>query len=89
MWKLFVVIGAALVAVAATIFSVDQYEKRQMEQIRFRNALESLESRLASKETELHELVSRLGEKNEQVRVLSQELHRLREEVSLARRMVV
>jgi predicted transcriptional regulator len=86
MWKIFAVIGSALVALATTIFGVDQYQKRQEERARFRAELQRLEELLASKETALTELSARLGEKNDQVRTLAAEVQQLRAELAEARK---
>jgi chromosome segregation ATPase len=88
MWKIVAVIASGLVALATAIFGVDQYQKRQRDQARFRAELQRLDGRLSSKEAELADLSARLGKKNNQVRTLAAEVRQLRAEVAGARRRV-
>jgi capsule polysaccharide export protein KpsE/RkpR len=48
--------------------------------------LEQLEKALSEKEVELAALRARLGEKNDQVRILAEEVQRLRREIEAMRR---
>lgn len=88
MWKIVAVIASGLVALATAIFGVDQHQKRQRDQARFRAELQRLDGRLSSKEAELADLSARLGKKNNQVRTLAAEVRQLRAEVAGARRRV-
>ena len=60
----------------------DQHEKRKSEQAAHRAELQKLQAALARNETELAAVRSRLGEKNEQVRILAAEVLRLRARLS-------
>jgi uncharacterized protein involved in exopolysaccharide biosynthesis len=70
--------------IAAFLYAVHQHQKRVHEQARFRECLNRLRAQLASKEDELASLRERLGEKNEQVLLLADEIDRLRAQASSA-----
>lgn len=81
MWKIVAGIIVGLIGVGGAAFGVDQQQKRKKEQASFRAQLQTLNARLSGKEAELAELCARLGEKNEQVRVLAEEVQHLRREI--------
>jgi chromosome segregation ATPase len=64
--------------IAAFLYAVHQHQERVHEQARFRQCLNQLWAQLASKEDELASLRERLGEKNEQVHLLADEIDCLR-----------
>jgi peptidoglycan hydrolase CwlO-like protein len=84
-WAIIAGIGA-LLGIGGTAVAYDQYEKRKGEEAGFRNSLNELEAKLKAKESEFAELKARLGEKNRQVRELSEEIARLRAEIETKKR---
>ena len=72
------------ITIAVFLYAFKQHQKRVHEQASFRECLNRLRAQLASKENELVSLRGRLGEKNEQVRLLADEIDRLRAEASSA-----
>jgi predicted nucleic acid-binding Zn-ribbon protein len=77
---------AALFGIGGGAYGYDQHKKRKAEQERFRREVSILEQRIATKEQEYAALFARLGEKNNQVRSLADEIRHLREELAAARR---
>ena len=73
---------AALVAGAAIADDVDQRNKRAEEQQRFRREIARLSTTIAELERAHATLSSRLGEKDQQVRALAEEVLRLRAELA-------
>lgn len=71
---------ATLVAGAAIADDVDQRNKRAEEQQRFRREIARLSARIAELERAHATLSSLLGEKNQQVRAMAEEILRLRAE---------
>jgi uncharacterized protein involved in exopolysaccharide biosynthesis len=70
------------VAIAVFLFALQQHQKRVREHARFRECLSRLKAQMTSKEIELASLRERLGEKNAQVRLLADEIDRLRAEAT-------
>lgn len=87
MWRILGVIGA-LLGIGGTTYGVDQHKKRKQEQTANRSRLRQIEAELASKEQLLASLESSLGEKNQQVHILTSEVVRLRNEVDRLRSML-
>lgn len=74
-----------LAAVGGIVIADDQHTKRKKEEAYFRAALTQLQETLARREAELAALQVQLGPKNEQVRVLAQEVERLRGQLNALR----
>lgn len=77
---------ATLFGIGGGAYGYDQHRKRKAEQERFRREVANLEQRLATQEHDYAVLFARLGEKNNQVRVLADELRHTQEELAAARR---
>lgn len=73
---------ATLVAGAAIADDVDQRNKRAEAQQRFRREIARLSARIAELERAHATLSSLLGEKNQQVRAMAEEILRLRAELA-------
>lgn len=73
---------ASLVAGAAIADDVDQRNKRTEEQLRFRREIARLSARIAELERTHANWTSQLGEKNQQVRALAEEIFRLDAELA-------
>lgn len=67
-----------LLGIGGIALAVDQQTKRQREQEMFRQKMQALRAELDQKEARLTALEGLLGPKNEQVRILAQEVLRLR-----------
>jgi capsule polysaccharide export protein KpsE/RkpR len=74
------------VGIGGVAYGVDQKNKREQERENFRSQLDRLEKDLSAKESELAQLRSRLGEKNDQVRTLAAEIERLRQNIASMRK---
>lgn len=83
-------IGTAGLAsgVAGLAYGVNQNRERCREQRWYHSRLAQIEAELASKEQKFASLDARMGDKNEQVRILAAENTRLRQEAALTRRSV-
>ena len=75
MWKL---VTGILVGTGGILLALDQQDKREKEQARFRSQLDLHEARSSALGIQLTELETRFGEKNRQVRTLSEMVERLR-----------
>lgn len=77
--------SCGLLGAAGVAFGVDQHVKRRQEQEANHAHLQGLEEEFASKEAELASLISKLGAKNDQVRILAAEIEMRREQASALR----
>jgi capsule polysaccharide export protein KpsE/RkpR len=77
-----------LLGIGGLAYGIDQHEKLRKEQFDNRMRLHRLESKLATKEAELAQLISKLGEKNHQVQTLASEVKRLRSERATLKQVV-
>jgi len=73
---------ATLIAGAAIADDVDQRNKRAEEQQRFRREIAKLTTKIAELEAAHATLSAILGEKNQQVRAMAEEILRLRAELA-------
>lgn len=82
-----IIIGICLLfGIGGVAYGADQHNQRERDRAEFRARLEQLEKALSEKEVELAALRARLGEKNDQVRILAEEVQRLRREIEAMRR---
>ena len=72
----------ALIAGAAVADDVDQRDKRAAEQQRFRREIARLSARISELDAAHRTLSALLGEKNQQVRAMAEEIIRLRAELA-------
>lgn len=86
-WRIVAGVGT-LLGIGGTTYGIDQHQKRKREQAANSNYLRQIEVELASKEQLLASLQSSLGEKNQQVHILTAEIVRLRNEADKLRRML-
>jgi septal ring factor EnvC (AmiA/AmiB activator) len=78
-----IIVGVTtLIAGAATADAVDQRNKRAEEQQRFRREIAKLTTKIAKLEAAHATLLEDLGEKNEQVHAMAEEILRLRAELA-------
>ncbi|MDN0082060.1 hypothetical protein QU487_04735 [Crenobacter sp. SG2305] len=83
---LLIPIICAIFGIGGIAYGMDQHNERNREQRNFRYHLKQLEKELSEKEEELTALRVRLGEKNDQVRILAAEIERLRQEIAATRK---
>ena len=81
-----VIAASALLAFGGVVYGCDQENKREEEQKRARDEIAGLKDRISELEQEHDHLLPKLGKKNHQVRVLADEIRRLRAELEEARR---
>jgi capsule polysaccharide export protein KpsE/RkpR len=75
-----------LIGVMGSAFGLDQQKKRESDATKYCDRLQVLEANLTTKEEQLADLQSRLGEKNDQVRALVVEIQRLRDDIANMKR---
>ncbi|WP_281313230.1 hypothetical protein [Polyangium sp. y55x31] len=80
----FFVLGCFM-AIGGVAIAADQHTKRKEGEQRFRQELAQMKAELADLETKLANLQAVLGPKNEQVRILAQEVERLRRCIATGR----
>ena len=85
LWRILALIGG-LLGIGGMAYGINEHQKRKDEQAANRALLLQVEGALAAKEQELASLRARVGNKNEQVRILAAEVERLRSEANDARR---
>lgn len=87
-WRVALFGGLALgcLALGSLAFGADQQQEREKEQANYRAGLQKLKAQLNATEDELAALCFRFGEKNEQVRILTGEVERLRHVIGEWRR---
>ena len=81
-----VIVTSALAVLTGIAYGCDQENKREEEQKRARAEIAGLKDRIFELEQKHDHLLPVLGEKNHQVRVLADEIRRLRAELEEARR---
>jgi len=74
-----------MVAIGGVMVAVDQHSKRKAEQEHNRQALEQLTATFLQREAQYRELQALLGPKNEQVRLLAQEVEYLQQCINSGR----
>lgn len=85
-WLIPVAVASALLAFFGVAYGCDQENKREEEQERARDEIAKLKNRISELERDHDHLLPVLGKRNDQVRVLADEISRLRGVLAEARR---
>ena len=85
-WLIPIAAVSVLIAIGGVAYACDQETKREEEQERARKKIAKLNKRICELEQKRDHLLPVLGKRNDQVRILADEISRLREKLAKARR---